>query len=437
MRLLTDCAALSLGLTLAACSASTSNVDAQSNASPNIPMTRSSAVRDEAPDIDPASYASFVSETNAFGLDLFHAMAEDDNTFLSPASTLIALAMTYGGARGNTAQQMAAAMHSTLEPTVFHAAVNQLTLDLQSRNIAQHDTEEGQKNLRLSPVNGVFAQQGYGFLDDYLDLLSVNYDAGIYQMDFMGDPLGSRDSINAWVAFHTENRIDELLGMDAVDPTTCLVLVNALYFYGSWMHAFDAQATADSTFHTLAGTDVTVPTMHGSFSVPYGQGDGYEIVDLPYDGGKVHMSIVLPEAGRFEEIRSGMTADWLETARAGMTVDQNVSLAMPKFSFTWGTKSFVDVLTSLGMEDAFVGGAADFSGMDGTKDLFIQDVLHQAFVGVDEGGTEAAAATAVVVGRFSAAESEVTVDRPFVFLITDETDTTLFVGQVTDPSIEG
>lgn len=407
---------------------------AGSSQAPEIPMTRSSAPHDDSPDVDAADYASFVSGTNAFGLDLFHAMAGDENTFLSPTSTVIALAMTYGGARGNTAVQMAEAMHSTLEPAVFHAAVNQLTIDLESRNIAPHDTDEGEKSVRLSPVNGVFAQQGHDFLGDYLDLLSVNYDAGVFQMDFAGDPAGSRDTINEWVAFYTADRIDELLSEQDIKPTTRLVLANALYFYGSWMYAFNEDETSDATFRTLGGTDVTVPTMRGSLYVPYADGDGYQIVELPYDGEKVSMTIVLPDEGRFEEIRSGLTAGWLKSARAGMTPDTGVHLSLPKFSFSWGSESFADALQQMGMVDAFVDGVADFSGMDGTTNLFIQDVVHQAFVGVDEHGTEAAAATAVIVGFNSAPELEVTVDRPFLFFITDDTGATLFVGQVADPS---
>ncbi len=434
MHTLTRCAVLCVPVILAGCSDGSSDPVSQDPAPPDIPMTRSSAVYDQTPNVDPTSYASFLSETNAFGLDLFHALSGDDNTFLSPTSTVIALAMTYAGARGNTADQMAAAMHSSLAPSAFHAAVNQLTLDLQSRNIALHDTQEGPKSLRISPVNGVFAQQDHAFLDAYLDLLSVHYDAGIYQLDFANDPMGSRDTINAWVSFHTEERIDEILGADAIRPSTCLVLVNALYFHGSWMDAFDADATADGPFRTLAGTDVTVPTMHGSFSVPYAQGDGYEIVDLPYDGGKVRMTIVLPEAGRFAEIRDGMTEAWLQTARAGMSAGKDISLSLPKFSFTWGTESLVEVLSDMGMVDAFASGVADFSGMDGTRELFVEDVLHQAFIEVDEAGTEAAAATAVVMGRLSDPEFQVTIDRPFLFLITDATDAMVFVGQVTDPS---
>ncbi len=226
-----------------------------------------------------------------------------------------------------------------------------------------------------------------------------------------------------------------MLGEDAIKATTRLVLTNALYFYGSWDQAFNRDDTADAPFHTYAGTDVTVPTMNGELVLSHGVGDGYEIVDLPYDGQKVRMTVVLPDAGRFDEIRDGMTNAWLETARGSMVPGTAVALALPKFSFTWGTQSFADTLKAMGMVDAFTDGLADFSGMDGMKELFIQDVLHQAFVGVDEDGTEAAAATAVIVGYNSAPDSiEVTVDRPFVFFITDDTGAMLFAGQVTDPS---
>jgi len=256
----------------------------------------------------------------------------------------------------------------------------------------------------------------------------------VYLLDFAADPSGSRDSINRWVAWHTEDRIDELLGPADIKATTRLVLTNATYFYGSWQSAFNRDDTADATFHTRSGSDVSVSTMMGALVVPYAAGDGYEIVDLPYDGEKVRMTIVLPEQGRFDEVRSGMTAGWLATARAGMNPQTGVSLYLPKFSFRWGTESFSDALKGMGMVDAFIDGAADFSGMDGTKNLFIQDVLHQAFIGVDEDGTEAAAATAVVVGFNSAPELEVHVDRPFLFLITDDSGAILFVGQVTDPT---
>lgn len=397
-------------------------------------MSRSAAAYDTEPDLSQDDYESFIAETNAFGFDLFHAMADDQNTFLSPTSTVVALAMTYAGAKGETATQMAAAMRSTLEPATSHAAVNQLTLDLESRNIAPHDTQEGEKSLRISPVNGVFAQHDYTFRDSYLDTLSVNYDSGMFLLDFAQAPAGSRETINRWVAYHTEDRIDELLGEDAIKPTTRLVLANALYFYGSWAHAFNEDDTADGTFHTLAGGDVTVPMMQAGLPVPYGQGDGYEIVELPYDGNEMAMTIVLPEEGRFQEIASGIDGAWWTSARAQLSAGAGVSLTLPKFSFTWGTESFADALTDMGMVDAFMDGAADFSGMDGTTNLFIQDVVHQAFVGVDEHGTEAAAATAVIMGFNAAPELEVTVDRPFLFFVTDASGAVVFVGQVTDPS---
>lgn len=402
---------------------------------PDIPMTRSGVAYDTNPAISEADYATFLSQTSAFGLDLFHAFAEDDNAFLSPTSTIVALAMTYGGARGETASQMAAAMHSSLEPDIFHAAVNRLTIDLAERNIALHDTQEGKKSLELSLVQGAFAQKDYVFLDSYLDLLSVNYDAGLYLLDFAGDATGSRDAINQWVAFHTRDRIEELLGAGSITPMTRLVLTNTVYFYGSWMQVFDEDATSDAAFRTLSGSEVTVPTMHGDLQLSYGVGDGYQILDLPYDGEKVRMTVVVPEAGRFEEIRDSLTTDWLSTARAGMESETDVALALPKFSFTWGTESFAGALQGMGMVDAFNPQTADFSGMDGSRELYVDDVWHQAFVAVDEDGTEAAAATAVVVDLRATPEPvDVTVDRPFILFITDESGAMLFAGQVTDPT---
>jgi serpin B len=424
---------MALGLSVA-CGSST---DEQSE-KPGFQEQRSSLPHDTTPDISPGDYQQFIAGTNEFGLDLLHQLAPSaENLFYSPVSMAFALGMTYAGARGNTAAQMEAVFRSGLPGSTFHAGMNQLMLDLGSRNVAPYTTEQGTKSLTLLPANAAWAQTDYQFEAAYLDTLSTSYDAGIKLLDFAQDPAGATDVINRWVASQTKDKITKLIGDGALDTLTRLVLTNAIYFYGSWAAQFEKSSTADGPFHTLAGSDVTVPMMHDNRSIPYAEGDGYQMVDLGYEGGKLAMTVLLPATGRFVEIRDGLTTTWLDSARAGMTASAEVALQLPKFRFTWGTESLKPPLVALGMTDAFDALLADFSGMEPSRELYVADVLHQAFVGVDENGTEAAAATAVIMRTLSAVldTKQFTVDRPFVIFIRDASGAILFAGQVGDPSV--
>jgi serpin B len=404
---------------------------------PETQEARSELPRDTTPDVTEADYRSFVASTNDFGLDVFTALTSGDtNVVFSPVSVALALGMTYAGARSDTASQMSAVLHNGLSDGAFHAANNRLALDLASRNIAVHETEGGEKSLRLHLVNATWAQTGYEILQPFLDVLATNYDAGLKLTDFVSAPEASRQTINDWVAYQTEDRIQDLIGPDAITSDTRLVLTNALYFYGSWSEVFNADSTADGAFHTLSGGDVTAEMMVQSSSYAYAEGDGYQMLDLPYDGNELAMTVLLPEAGRFGEIRAALSSDWLEQARASLA-STSVDLTLPKFSFTWGTESLEEPLIALGMTDAFEAGVADFTGIHSVPELYVADVLHQAFIGVDESGTEAAAATAVILDRWSAGPGEAvafTVDRPFLFFIHDSSGVILFTGQVTDPT---
>jgi serpin B len=423
---------MALGLSVA-CGSSN---DDQSE-KPGYQEQRSSLPHDTTPDISAEDYQRFIAGTNQFGLDLLHQLAPSaQNLFYSPVSTAFALGMTYAGARSNTATQMAAVFHSDLPAATFHAGMNQLMLDLASRNVVPYTTDQGTKSLTLLPANAAWAQTDYQLEAAYLDTLSTSYDAGIKLLDFSSDPAGATDVINRWVASQTKDKLTELIGDGTLDTFTRLVLTNAIYFYGSWAAQFEQASTADGAFHTLAGSDVTVPMMHDWRTIPYAEGDGYQMVDLGYEGGKLAMTVLLPAAGRFAEIRDGLTSAWLDQARAAMTTSAEVALQLPKFRFTWGTESLKAPLVALGMTDAFDASLADFSGMEPSRELFIGDVLHQAFVGVDENGTEAAAATAVIMRTLSAAleTRQFTVDRPFVIFIRDASGVLLFAGQVGDPS---
>jgi serpin B len=365
-----------------------------------------------------------------FGLDvLAHAAAHDD-FFVSPHSMSIALAMTYAGARERTATQMADALHFTLPPERLHAAFGALDRELTSR--AHKPVESGQA-FTLNVLDAIWGQRGYVFLGSYLDLLAENYGAGLSLLDFASDPEGSRTSINRWVSDRTAARIPELLPAGVVTSATVLVLTNAIYFKASWAVPFEPTDTTDGPFERLDGSTVPAHLMHQAKEHRYAEGAGWQALELLYAGGDVSMLVLLPAAGQFDAFRAS-----LDAARLSSIVDalgtKLVTVTLPRFEFRTqlGMKA---TLQALGMTDAFQGGVADFSGMDGTRDLFVQDVVHEAFVSVDEKGTEAAAATAVVVGRVSVPElATFTADRPFLVVIRDNpTGAVLFLGQVTSP----
>ena len=390
----------------------------------------SSLERDTSPNVDPATVAQLTQSNRAFAVDLYRElMGTDGNLFVSPHSVSIALAMTYAGALGNTKAEMGAAMHFDLGEPALHQAFNALDLALATRE--QLPAEEDGDGFRLSIVNQLFGQTGFPFEQPFLDTLAVSYGAGMRLLDFVADPHGSRQLINDWVEEVTEDRIEDLLPEGAIDTATRLVLANAIYFKASWSLPFEASHTTNDTFHLLGGGTATVPTMHGVLMGSHASGDGWTLVELPYVGEQVTMGLLVPDAGRFAELEAGFDAAFLEGALADLGTAQ-ITLALPKFSFR-SEYDLVPVMQSLGMIDAF--GNADFSAMSTAADLVITGIFHQAFVDVNEEGTEAAAATAVVVGETSAPEPvTLTIDRPFLFCIRDvPTGAMLFAGRVSEP----
>ncbi|HOG48341.1 MAG TPA: serpin family protein, partial [Anaerolineae bacterium] len=338
---------------------------------------------------------------------------------------------TYAGARGDTEQQMAQALHFTLPQEQLHTAWNALDLALANRGTA--GAEEGQR-FRLHVVNSLWGQADYGFRPTFLDLLALNYGAGLRTLDFKGSPDPSREAINRWVEEQTEQKIKDLLPPGSITPLTRLVLANAIYFDAAWQHPFQATATQDGPFHLLDGTSVTVPMMHESERLGYDEAEGWQVLELPYVGGELSMVILLPEAGTFETFAHELDAARLAAMLEGVARTQ-VALSLPRFTFESGMR-LKDALSKLGMTQPF-SMAADFTGMAARPELFIDDVYHKAFVAVDEKGTEAAAATGVVMDlkAMPARPVEVQVDRPFVFLIRDvQTGAILFLGHVVDPA---
>ena len=398
-------------------------------------FVRSDAERVSLPDVSDVDLEKLVGGNNAFAYDLYQAWREQEgNLFYSPYSISVALAMTYAGARGETETQMAETLHFLLSRDDLHPALNALDQELDRRAAAAGSEED--EAFRLSIANSIWGQAGYDFLPTFLDILAKNYGAGLRLTDFAKDPDKSRVIINDWISDQTEARIEDLIPEGEITPLTRLVLANAIYFKASWLHQFDESRTRDRAFYLLNGEQVSVPMM--SLSEPprllYARGNGYQAVELPYVGNQVAMAIIMPDAGEFEEFEAGLDAAQMEEILAGMDYE-TLALRLPKFSFE-SSFSMAKTLAAMGMPDAVSIADADFSGMDGTHDLYIQSVFHKAFVAVDEAGTEAAAATAVVMSLKGAMPSgiDLAIDHPFIFLIRDSvTGSVLFVGRVLNP----
>jgi serpin B len=365
----------------------------------------------------------------AFAADLYQALRGDQaNLFYSPLSISIALAMTYAGARGETAEQMAETMHYDLAQPGLHAALNSLDLLLAGRGEGAKGKDG--KGFRLNVVNAIWGQRDYHFETAYLDTIAVNYGAGVRLLDYVKEPDNSRKIINQWVSDQTEQRIKDLIPAGVIDNMTRLVLTNAVYFNAAWANPFAKEATRAGDFLCADGATVKKQMMSANESFGYASGDGWQLVELPYDRNELAMDIILPDEGGWTAFEDDLTAERL----AGMLAEiqsQQVQLTMPKFEFE-NEFSLGRTLAAMGMPVAFTGDA-DFSGITGKRDLHIGEVIHKSFVAVDEAGTEAAAATAVVM-RLTAMPAEpvvVNVDRPFVFLIRDlETGVVLFMGRV-------
>jgi len=385
------------------------------------------------PNVAASDLAELVQGNSAFAFYLYQALqAEDGNLFYSPYSISLALAMTYAGARTETEKQMADTLHYTLPQDRLHPAFNALDLELASRGQGAKGKDE--KGFRLNIANAIWGQQDYQFLTTFLDVLAENYGVGLNLLDFFNAPEESRITINKWVSEKTEGKIEDLIPEDAIQKWTRLVLTNAVYFNAAWLNTFDENMTHDGVFHLLDGSEVTVPLMRQTAAFGYAKGEGYQAVELPYDGRELSMVILLPDAGQFEKFEGLLDYNYAENI-IGDLAYKSVDLTMPKFKFESSFK-LKDTLSAMGMPIAF-SDSADFSGMTNIESLKIESVFHKAFVSVDEAGTEATAATAVVVVPVGMPEEQVKVniDHPFIFLIRDiKTGTIVFVGRVMNPS---
>ena len=390
-------------------------------------------VRSAASGVSEESMKALAEGNTRFALELYDKLrVADGNLFLSPYSISAALAMTYAGARGETASQMVKALDLALPQDELNPAF----ADLQGQLNALQ--EKG--GIQLNVANSFWPQAGYPLLGSYVSLVKRYYGVTATPLDYRSDKETARGRINAWVEEQTRNRIKDLIQPGMLDPSTRLVLANAIYFKGNWSTAFKREATKDIPFYRLAGDPIRVPTMVQREQFGYEDHGDLQVLELPYAGKELSMLVLLPKkTDGLPDLEKRLTPDNLGKWTNGLA-GREVEVFLPKFRMT-SRFDLGRTLSSMGMVDAFVAGKADFSGMNGKPGwLYIGIVVHKAFVDVNEEGTEAAAATGVGV-KMAALPVRTPVfraDHPFFFLIRhNPTGSILFMGRVLDPTVAG
>ena len=395
------------------------------------------------PPADPAAMAAATQGARAFAIALYDALrGEPGNLFFTPASVRIALAMTAVGARGDTAAELTKVLGLPADPAAAAAGFAAILDSFAQRpkpaitpGMEDWQRDEAQrKTATVAIANRVWPQAGRRFEPSFVDTLAKQFGAPMQALDFAADHDAARKTINAWVAEQTAQKIPELLQPPDVQAATRVVLTNAIYFKAQWAEPFEPDATRDGEFTTDRGKKVKVPMMAKTEHLRYAEAPTYQALELPYADGSLAMTVILPKPGK---PLAQVEAD----ALAGIGVvftSQRVALQLPRWKID-ARFALADTLRKLGIRAAFEFGPADFSGIDGTRELFIGNVVHQAVITVDEHGTEAAAATAVGMVAGSAPPADppkrFVADHPFVFVIRDaKTGVVLFVGRLADPT---
>lgn len=368
-----------------------------------------------------------VEGNTLFAIDLYKRLKTiEGNVFFSPYSISTALAMTYGGAREETAKQMAVALHFSLESETLHSTFADIQLKL---NALQQE-----QKIQLSSANSLWPQDKYPFLKEYLEFTKKHYQTEITAVDYVTNAGDAREKINSWVEEKTNNKIKNIISRPP-DPLTRLILVNAIYFKGNWASQFKESATTKMPFYLKENRAIQAPMMHQKSKFNYSEDGNVQTLELPYSGQKLSMLVIVPKKiDGLQNLEETLTKDSLE----GWTRDaseRNVAVYLPRFKVTSEFR-LDEELKSMGIKDAFDMNKANFAGMDGNPNwLYIGAVLHKAFINVNEEGTEAAAATGVRMGVKSAPEYVVfRADRPFFFLIREnDTGSILFMGRVINP----
>ncbi len=384
------------------------------------------------PKPEPEDINNVIDANNRFALDYYFQLKEENsgNIFLSPFSISSALAMTYEGAKGQTAEEMRTVFYFPLDDNLRRTGYAKTFNEL---------NKEGKK-YKLRTANALWAQIDYQFLTEYLDRVEKYYRGKATNLNFKKDPENSRITINNWVEDQTNNKIKDVIPQGMISSLTKLVLTNAIYFKGEWVRQFNTEDTRDENFRISKNDSVKVPMMQRTDEdarFNYAENNKLQILEMPYSGEELSMLILLPKNNDLTTLENLLSTKKLSEWKKNLE-NQRVKIFIPKFKFE--TKYFMaDDLKEMGMPTAFRGLDADFSGMDGTKDLYISEVIHQAFVEVSEEGTEAAAATAVIMDTAAPGQKtpEIPVfraDHPFMFLIQEkDTGNILFLGRVINP----
>jgi serpin B len=377
----------------------------------------------------PTAAADVVADNTAFAVDLHKYLANTPgNLFFSPLSISKACAMTYAGACGETADEMRRTLHFSFPNDRFHPVMGALLAEKQAADAP----------YRMSMANALWGQKDYPFDRSFLARLADDYQGGLQLVDFVASSEPAREAINKWAEDHTSGRIKNLLSRDSVSPDTRLVLTNAVYFKGNWLRRFERERTYDATFQVNATETCSVPLMSQEGLFGYSRDADCRVIELPYAGEAISMILILPEAvDGLSRIERNLTADWLKQRTGGLR-QREVRVEIPRFRLT-KTLELSKTLADLGMPRAF-DMRADFSGMSEGRGepLHISQVRHKAFVDVNEEGTEAAAATAVVLETKSARQETFRADHPFLFVIRDvRSGSILFLGRLSDPQSGG
>ena len=370
-----------------------------------------------------------VTGNNRFAFDLFNQVEkEGENVFFSPYSISSALAMTYTGAEGVTQKEMQKVFG-------FSGDTKKQAKDYHLLN--KHLDTLNDDKVELNVANSLWCQKDFKFLDDFLKINKKYYQAGIKKVDYRNNHHGAREQINQWVEENTNNKIKDLIQEGMLSPSVRLVLANAIYFKGIWEYPFDKSKTRPEFFYMSEKRKTRFPFMHRSVSVKYYEDELAQVIELPYSGKDLSMMILLPQqVSGIHELQSKLDEELYQEYQESM-FSKEVDVWIPKFKME-NSYNLNDPLINLGMKSAFSKGA-DFSGMTGKKELFISDVAHKAFVEVSEEGTEAAAATGVVMRKSSLVKKvEFKADHPFIYLIKDNrSGIILFMGRLNKPVYSG
>ncbi len=370
-----------------------------------------------------------VKGSNAFAFDLYQQLSsQPGNLFFSSESISMTFAVAYAGAQGETAKEMAGVFHFTLPPRQLHPALSALYTGLNAHH----------KDYELDLADALWAQKGTDFLPAYLNLIQSNYGTVFQPVDFKTSPDAARTTINQWVEKQTNQKIKDLIGPGVLNTTTRLVLTNVIYFKGTWSDPFNKEATEPDQFHVSPTQFVMTPLMHGLGSYRYYDGGTFQALELPYSGGDISMIIFLPkDVGGLATLEKSFTAaaaaGWIQK----LAPQDRVAVTLPRFTTTQQLE-LSGALSAMGMPQAF-SGAADFSGIDGKPDFAISAAIHKAYIDVNEQGTEAAAATSIVMTatamRYEPPPIQFQADHPFIFLLLEKRmGSILFLGRVADPT---